>query len=116
MDGYPGVFVCVRGDKIGHVLDQRNHADCPNFTNFAHKPSAELKELCLKALDEQLRQLKEHEGSARKLEKKIEKERRWVEKLDPRKVDKEAVSTGYELKTAAAASGGGGGVAADGSP
>lgn len=37
------MFVCVRGDRIGHVLDRRNHADCPNFNNFCKKPAAELK-------------------------------------------------------------------------
>ena len=37
------MFVCVRGDRIGHVLDRRNHADCPNFNNFSKKPAAEVK-------------------------------------------------------------------------
>lgn len=37
------MFVCVRGDRIGHVLDRRNHADCPNLNNFSKKPAAELK-------------------------------------------------------------------------
>ncbi len=40
------MFVCVRGEAIGHVLDRRNHAECPNFANLSKKPAAELK-VCL---------------------------------------------------------------------
>lgn len=54
----------------------------------------------LKALAEQRRQLQEHEGGNRKLEKKIEKERRWVERLDAANVDKEAIRRGWEVTDA----------------
>jgi hypothetical protein len=37
------VYVCVHGEQIGHVLDRRNHADCPNFNNLSKKPAAEIK-------------------------------------------------------------------------
>jgi len=53
--------------------------------------------MLLKALDEQRRQLKEHEGSNHKLEKKIEKEKRWAEKLDAARADKEARRKGWEV-------------------
>jgi hypothetical protein len=46
--GYPGVFVCVKGEQIGHVLDRRNPATCPNFTNLSRKPAEELQELLVK--------------------------------------------------------------------
>lgn len=46
LEGYPGLFVCVRGDQIGHVLDRRNMADCPNFNNLSKKPAALLKVRC----------------------------------------------------------------------
>jgi len=79
------------------VLDKRDHATCPNFNNFSRKPSAELKELLFKALDEQKRQLMEHEGGNYKLEKRIDKERRWAEKLDAGRADKEARRRGWEV-------------------
>lgn len=93
------MYVCVRGDQIGHVLDRRNMEDCPNFSNLSKKPAAELKALVVKALEEQRRQLKEHEGSNRKVEKRIEKELKWVQRLDPAQADKEARRSGFDLTT-----------------
>ena len=77
------MFVCVKGDQIGHVLDRRNHDECPNFTNLSRKPTEELKKLCVKALEEQKRQLQEHEGGNRKIEKRLDKEMKWVSKVSP---------------------------------
>lgn len=55
-------------------------------------------ELLIKALEEQRRQLKEHEGSNKKVERKIEKELKWTLKLDPKAADKEARRQGFEVE------------------
>lgn len=52
----------------------------------------------MKALEEQRRQLKEHEGSNRKVERKIEKELKWVQKVDPARADKEARRAGFDVE------------------
>lgn len=93
--GYPGVFVCVKGEQIGHVLDRRNPATCPNFTNLSRKPAEELQELLVKALEEQKRQLLEHEGSNRKMEKRIDKEIKWARGVNPKTADSEARREGF---------------------
>lgn len=51
----------------------------------------------MKALEEQRLHLKEHEGSNHKLEKRLEKEKKWVEKLDAARADKEARKKGFEV-------------------
>lgn len=62
---------------------------------YAHSTQ---QELLIKALEEQRRQLKEHEGSNKKVERKIEKELKWTLKLDPKAADKEARRAGFEVE------------------
>ncbi len=64
------------------------------------QPKRRHQELCIKALEEQRRQLKEHEGSNRKVEKRIEKELKWVSKLSASSADKEAKRAGFETEEA----------------
>ena len=92
LDGFPGVYVYTRGESVGKLLDLRDKdsPNCPNFSNMCHKSSTELKELLLKAIDEQKRVLVKHQGSGSKTEKELEELRKWVNKLNAEKADKEA--------------------------
>mmetsp|Transcript_4454 Transcript_4454/g.6150 ORF Transcript_4454/g.6150 Transcript_4454/m.6150 type:complete len:277 (+) Transcript_4454:142-972(+) len=87
LDGYPGVYVCVKGDKIGALLDNRNEQTCPNFSNLIQKDTEELKTLLIKALENQLAVLKEHEGSNSTVEGIIKKEMTWANKVNVKKSD-----------------------------
>lgn len=91
LDGFEGVFVCTSGGKVGHIKDMRDRANCPSFANYARKPSNELKEMLLKALEEQKRQLIATEGSGTPIERGIEDDIKWVtKKVKPEEADKEA--------------------------
>ena len=91
LDGFPGVYVCTEGDQVGQLLDLRDKEQCPSFRNLARKPSAELRELLLKALENQKAQLVEHEGAGTPLEKELNGLLKWATKLDPTKADREAL-------------------------
>jgi len=91
MEGFEGVYVCTSGDKVGHILDLRDREACPSFRNYAQKSSQELKELLLKALEEQKRQLIEAEGSGTATEKEINDDIKWLtKKVKPDEADAEA--------------------------
>jgi len=90
LEGYPGVNVCVKGDKIGSLLDNRNEAACPNFINLIHKSTVELKELLITALENQLQVLQEHEGEGVNdvVEAAIRKDLKWAQKVNSTAADK----------------------------
>lgn len=92
LDGFPGVFVCTSGDKVGTILDFRNHQECPSFKNFSKKESSELKELLLKALEEQKKALIAHEGSGTATENELNKLTKWATKVNAAKAEKEAAN------------------------
>lgn len=91
LDGFPGVFVCTHGDKVGDILDTRDHTRCPSFANFAKKPAAELQDLLLKAIDEQKKQLVAAEGTGTATEKELDAMYKWALKIKPEKADKDAL-------------------------
>eukprot|EP00752_Nemacystus_decipiens_P009402 g8405.t1 len=90
LEGYPGVFVCVEGDDIGKLLDVRNKATCPCFTNFANKSSEELKSLLETAFKAQKEALVAHWGENMEEAGKIDRELKWLKTVDPVKADKAA--------------------------
>lgn len=90
MDGFPGVFVVTTGSEIGKIIDLRDLKTCPNFKNMAKKSSEELVELLVKAIDEQLKQLTEHEGEGTTVEKDLKALKKWALKLNCKTSDKEA--------------------------
>ena len=79
------------GDNVGEILDFRNKATCPNFINFLRKSSNELKDLLLKAIDGQLNELRSVEGEGTIVEKDLKTLKKWAEKVNGDKADKEAV-------------------------
>eukprot|EP00977_Amphora_coffeiformis_P005394 scaffold1147_cov172-Amphora_coffeaeformis.AAC.23 len=91
LDGFPGVYVCTEGGDVGKLIDLRDKEKCPSFRNFANKPSSDLKDLLLKALENQKAKLVEHDGEGTALEKELQGLVKWATKLDPNKADKEAL-------------------------
>lgn len=91
LEGFPGVFICVEGDNIGHLLDVRNKATSPCFTNFASKDCEELKGLLELALTKQKEALLAHWGENMDEERNIDRELKWLKGVDPAKTDRAAV-------------------------
>mmetsp|Transcript_16831 Transcript_16831/g.31878 ORF Transcript_16831/g.31878 Transcript_16831/m.31878 type:complete len:289 (+) Transcript_16831:140-1006(+) len=90
LDGHPGVFVVTSGDEIGKIIDKRDPSTCPCFSNMVRKTSEELKELLLKAVENQTKILVEHEGKGTVLEKELDALKKWTSKVNTKKADKEA--------------------------
>mmetsp|Transcript_8965 Transcript_8965/g.20203 ORF Transcript_8965/g.20203 Transcript_8965/m.20203 type:complete len:206 (+) Transcript_8965:44-661(+) len=88
LDGYPGVYICVRGECMGQLLDNRDAATCPNFDNFRRKGAEELKKLLETALTEQKKALIEAEGPGSAYEDSLKKELAWLSKINTVKADK----------------------------
>eukprot|EP00584_Thalassiosira_punctigera_P019372 CAMPEP_0172554108 /NCGR_PEP_ID=MMETSP1067-20121228/53200_1 /TAXON_ID=265564 ORGANISM="Thalassiosira punctigera, Strain Tpunct2005C2" /NCGR_SAMPLE_ID=MMETSP1067 /ASSEMBLY_ACC=CAM_ASM_000444 /LENGTH=285 /DNA_ID=CAMNT_0013342417 /DNA_START=116 /DNA_END=973 /DNA_ORIENTATION=- len=91
LDGFPGVFICTQGSNVGKFLDMRDHAKSPSFKNFAKKDSEELRHMLLRAIEEQIKLLVEHEGEGTDTEKTLRVLEKWAMKLNCAKADKEAV-------------------------
>jgi len=90
MDGFPGVFICTHGEEVGTIKNFRDKENSPNFNNLAKKTSKELKELLIKAINEQKRQLIESEGAGTGTEKELNSMLKWALKVNNKKADKEA--------------------------
>jgi len=90
MDGFPGVYICTHGDEVGTIKDLRDKSKTPCFNNFANKTSEELRDLLMKAINEQKLQLCESEGSGTSTEKELNVMLKWATKLNVKKADKEA--------------------------
>jgi hypothetical protein len=86
LDGYPGVYVCVKGAKIGSLLDNRDEKTAPSFSNLILRSTAELKDLLTTALQNQLDVLRKHEKNVI-LEKEIQKELTFVAGVKESKSD-----------------------------
>lgn len=90
LDGFPGVYICTQGSNVGKFLDKRDQAQAPSFKNFARKSSMELKETLLKAIEEQLKILVEHQGKGTDTEKQLKVLKMWAVKVNASKADKQA--------------------------
>lgn len=90
MDGFPGVFVVTSGEDVGSIIDKRDKDTCPCFNNMVKKSSKELKDLLLKAIEEQRRILIEKEGTGTQTEKDLKALEKWTRKVSATKADKEA--------------------------
>jgi len=91
LDGFPGVYVHTSGEEVGKIVDYRDGNTCPNFNNMAKKSSGDLKELLLKAIDVQRKQLLENEGEGTGTQKDLRELEKWVNKVNVGKADKEAI-------------------------
>lgn len=90
MDGFPGVYVTTSGVDVGKLVDKRDKDTCPCFRNMAKKSSEELKELLVKAIEEQRKILIEHEGKGTQTEKDLNVLEKWANKVNCNAADKEA--------------------------
>jgi len=97
LEGFPGVYIHTSGDSVGKIEDVRDQSLCPCFANFANKPSHELRDMLLVALEKQKDTLVAHEGSGTQLEKELGKLTKWATKFNPSRADKEV---GKVLKAA----------------
>jgi hypothetical protein len=91
LNGFEGVYVCTSGGSVGKISDLRDKATCPSFAKFAKKSSRELKELLLNAMEEQLKQLIEHEGQGTATEKELKEQIKSIKKIKVDEADKEAI-------------------------
>jgi hypothetical protein len=90
LDGFPGVYVCTKGEEVGTIKDMRDKNKAPNFNNFAKMSSKELRDLLIKAVQEQKRQLIAAEGAGTSTEKELNSILNWAEKVNTDKADKDA--------------------------
>ena len=90
MDGFPGVYICTHGDEVGTIKDFRDKSTAPHFNNFAKMTSEELRDLLIKAINEQKVQLSESEGTGTSTEKELNSMLKWATKLNVKKADKDA--------------------------
>jgi hypothetical protein len=91
LDGFPGVYIGTSGEDVGTLLDLRDKSQAPSFANYLKMSSSGLKELLVKALQEQRRQLLEAEGPGTPTERDIDQMLKWASKVNADKADKEAV-------------------------
>ena len=75
---------------MGKFLDKRDHDQAPSFKNFAKKNSEELKDMLLRAIERQKKELIKHEGEGTDAEKNLKVLEKWATKLNCSKADKEA--------------------------
>jgi hypothetical protein len=87
LEGYPGVFVCTSGDKVGHILDTRDMDCAPNFINMSKMSSEKLQELLIKALEAQKMQLIAVEGQGSGTEKELDDLIKWAKRIKPASAD-----------------------------
>ncbi|KAL3816750.1 hypothetical protein ACHAXA_004902 [Cyclostephanos tholiformis] len=90
LDGFPGVYICTQGSNVGKFLDKRDRDQAPSFKNFAKKDSEELKDMLLRAIERQIKDLIKHEGEGTDAEKNLRALEKWTMKLNCSKADKEA--------------------------
>lgn len=90
MDGMPGIFVCTSGDDVGKIKDCRDIESRPSFSNFLEKPSSELRDLLITAIEQQTKALIEVEGSGTVTEKELKEMLKWAKKVNAAKSDSES--------------------------
>jgi hypothetical protein len=76
LPGYTGVFV----DQFGNAKDLRPTSSCPSFDNIFNKPLQEIKEILIKALSNQIEQLKSQLKPDKDLMKELTKELAYYQK------------------------------------
>jgi hypothetical protein len=101
LDGFPGVYIGTAPEVVGEIYDTRDLSTAPTFRNLVSKPSAELQELLIRAIEEQKRQLvatlenSEEDGGKVSTDttlKDLEGMLKWARKLNPIKADKDAIA------------------------
>ena len=94
LEGFPGVFISTREDTLGAVDDRRSRETKPCLSNLREMPSSELKQLCIRAYEEQIKQLIEAEGPNTALELVLRSELKEVARVDAEEADRESSRLG----------------------
>lgn len=89
LPGFPGVHLCTAGDRLGELVDHRDHSTCPSFQNYYTKPTSVIKDLVLRAYDNQIKQLTLHEPQSPLL-KALKTDRNICSRVNEKKADAEA--------------------------
>lgn len=90
LDGFPGVYIHTSGPNVGKIIDYRDKSTCPNFTNFARKTSAELRDMLLRAVQKQRSMLIQIEGEGSVWLNELDYLEKWAKRLNDVKADREA--------------------------
>jgi hypothetical protein len=90
LDGFKGVFISTAQGSLGSIQDTRQSSTCPCLANFKKKRAREIRDLCVAAYTEQIRQLVESEGEGTALESSLKKELKEIRSVDCEDADKEA--------------------------
>jgi len=61
--GFPGVWVCVMGDDLGHIVDRRNRKGCPSRDDMLKESSAKLAAWWRAGMQKQRAELVQFEGN-----------------------------------------------------
>lgn len=62
IEGYPGIFIGVKDEALGDIMDRRDKANIPSFDNLMKKNSKELKDLLVLAIQKEMEELRKEEG------------------------------------------------------
>lgn len=102
LDGFPGVYIGTAAEVVGQLYDTRDLTQAPSFRNFALKPSGELQQLLIAAIEEQKRQLHLHQQGVRSADashntddatmKDLDTMLKWTRKVNTTKADKDAIT------------------------
>ena len=96
LPGFEGIYVGTREDNLGEILDKRDKNTAPTLMNMNKKNTEELKILCEKAYEEQIKSLVAAEGEDTKLERVLRTELREVRAINAEKADRQ--SRGFSFK------------------
>ena len=102
LDGFPGVYIGTAAEVVGQLYDTRDLTQAPSFRNFALKPSGELQQLLIAAIEEQKRQLHLHQQGVSSADashntddatmKDLDTMLKWTRKVNTTKADKDAIT------------------------
>ena len=89
LEGFPGVCVCTETGhaEVGNIIDRRDLDQAPTFRNFATKPADELRDLLVRALTEQMKQLDDNDTTT---QKQLTSMLKWAKAMNTSKADKDA--------------------------
>ncbi|KAJ1450800.1 hypothetical protein M885DRAFT_531339 [Pelagophyceae sp. CCMP2097] len=91
LPAFPGVHICTSGDRIGDIVDHRDHSKAPSFKMLYTKPSEELKKLLVTAYQNQIDALIEAEGEGVGYASELRKEMALALKINVDKSDADAI-------------------------
>lgn len=62
IEGYPGVYIGIRDEALGDIMDTRDKTNIPSFNNMIKRSTSELYNLLIVAIEKQKEELIANEG------------------------------------------------------